>query len=219
MARVSWRKHSSQRTFNLIRAIPQSKAMAKKPILDRLRDSVIERSFQAKTEEPDRTAGGDSDGPPKCLGKVMLMEERRRRLNLFVVLMFIHLEPKKNAKSGHRQSTTTPRRVLLDTGADFNLISDEAHTELDLKKQPYSGRVHSIGGYTDLSSTVVLQWHFRSYTSGADQTSPSYRAPFYVLPPESEAKFDCILGRPWIEENWDEFIALVELNRRKETAG
>ncbi|KIW23889.1 uncharacterized protein PV07_12052 [Cladophialophora immunda] len=192
--------------------------MAKKPILDRPRDSIIKRPLQTEAEEPSRTEDYDGSGLPKYLGEVMLVEERRRRLNLFVVLMFIHLEPKKNPRLGHRQSATTPRRVLLDTGADFNLISDEAHTELDLNKQPYNGRVHSIGGYTDLSSTVVLQWHFRSYRSEADQSSPSYRAPFYVLPPESEAKFDCILGRPWIEENWDEFIALVELNRRKESS-
>ncbi|OAP59412.1 hypothetical protein AYL99_06710 [Fonsecaea erecta] len=213
MVRVSRMKHSTTRTSTLLPVVLPSKAMAKKPFFDRLRGSIIERPFQEKTEEPNRS------GPPRCPGKVMLMEERRRRLNLFVVLMFIHLEPKNARSSGHRQSTTTPRRVLLDTGADFNLISDEAHTELNLNKQPYNGRVHSIGGYTELSSTVILQWHFRSYGSGTGQSSPSYRAPFYVLPPESEAKFDCILGRPWIEENWNEFIALVELNRRKETAG
>ncbi|KIW80590.1 hypothetical protein Z517_07206 [Fonsecaea pedrosoi CBS 271.37] len=205
----------------LLRAVPDSKGVAKAPVLDRLRDSIIQPLFQGKEEKPSRAADCASSGPPKHHGKVMLMEERRRRLNLFVVLMFIHLEPKKNPRSSHQQSTTTttPRRVLLDTGADFNLISDDAHTELNLTKQPYSGRVHSIGGYTDLSSTVVLQWHFQRYSSEADRNSPSHRAPFYVLPPESEAKFDCILGRPWIEENWDEFITLVEVNRRKEAAG
>ncbi|EXJ67766.1 uncharacterized protein A1O5_09112 [Cladophialophora psammophila CBS 110553] len=193
--------------------------MARKPILDQLRGSSIVRSFQTEVEKQSRAARCDnSEGPSKRLGEVMLMEEKRKRLNLFVVLMFIHLEPKKDQRAGHHQSTTTPRRVLLDTGADFNLISDDAHTELDLTKQPYKGRVHSIGGYTELSSTVILQWHFRSYSSEADQSSRSYRAPFYVLPPDSEAKFDCILGRPWIEENWSDFVTLVEHNRRKETA-
>ncbi len=110
--------------------------------------------------------------------------------------------------------STTPRRVLLDTGADFNLISHGAHLELGLSKQPSRERVHSIGGFTELSSTVVVQWHFRTQCTTTRHPPLTHRGIFFILPPESNAKFDCILGRPWIEENWAEFNALVELNRR-----
>ncbi|ETI25348.1 hypothetical protein G647_02120 [Cladophialophora carrionii CBS 160.54] len=140
------------------------------------------------------------------------------RLNMFVSLMFIHLRPDSLCKTPSSPSSTTPRRVLFDTGADFNLISHGAHAELDLSKQPYHSRVRSLGGFTELKSAVVLQWHFRSQTPKSSQQPPTlYRSSFYVLPPESDAKFDCILGRPWIEENWIDFIALVELNRKKDT--
>ncbi|EXJ57587.1 hypothetical protein A1O7_07935 [Cladophialophora yegresii CBS 114405] len=131
--------------------------------------------------------------------------------------MFIHLRPDSPCKAPALSLSTTPRRVLFDTGADFNLISHGARTELDLSQQPYHSRVRSIGGFTELKSAVVLQWHFRSHASRPSQPPTFYRSSFYVLPAESNAKFDCILGRPWIEENWTEFIALVELNRKRDT--
>ncbi|KIW66234.1 hypothetical protein PV04_08434 [Phialophora macrospora] len=146
------------------------------------------------------------------------MDGSRKPLNIFASLMFIHLRPDSPYKTPPVPSSTTPRRVLLDTGADFNLISHGAHSELDLSKQPYHGRVRSIGGFTDLKSAVILQWHFRSYTSESSQPPNLYHASFYVLPPESDAKFDCILGRPWIEDHWAEFVALVELNRKRDFA-
>ncbi|KAJ9610841.1 hypothetical protein H2200_005618 [Cladophialophora chaetospira] len=101
---------------------------------------------------------------------------------------------------------------------NFNLISYGARAELGLSKRAYRERVHSIGGYTELNSAVVLEWHFRSHNSEPGQPLRTHGAMFYVLPPETDAKFDCILGRPWIEEHWVDFIAQVELNRRKEVA-
>lgn len=142
-----------------------------------------------------------------CLGEVMLVEERRSQPNHCVVLMFIHLD-------GDKLPSTTPRRVLLDTGADSNLISHAAHVELNLEKQPYQGLVHSIGGYTELDSTVLLQWHFQSRNPGSGQSPHRYYDHFSILPRESAVNFDCILGRPWILDNWPEFIALVEHNRK-----
>lgn len=154
--------------------------------------------------------------PTIRLGSVFLLDGGKKRLNIFTSLMFIHLAPRKSLKSDSLQSPTTPRRVLLDTGADFNLISFSAHAELGLSKQPYHGHVHSIGGCTELKSAIDLRWHFWRYNPDPKDTLRPYSASFIILPPESEARFDCILGRPWIEENWAEFVSLVELNRQKE---
>lgn len=154
--------------------------------------------------------------PTIRLGSVFLLNGGKKRLNIFTSLMFIHLTPGKTLKSDSLKSSTTPRRVLLDTGADFNLISFSAHAELGLNKQPYHGHVHSIGGCTELKSAIDLLWHFWRYNPDSNQTPRQYSASFIILPPESDAKFDCILGRPWIEENWAKFVDLVELNRKKE---
>ena len=108
--------------------------------------------------------------PSTSLGNIHLVEGRKKHLNIFVSLMFIHLPPRSTPRAGTHPPSTTPRRVLLDTGADFNLISYGAHAELGLSKRPYRERVHSIGGYTELNSVVVLQWHFRS--QGSDPGQP-----------------------------------------------
>jgi hypothetical protein len=170
---------------------------------------------------------GELDGktePEKCslpirLAQVMLVDGRHTQTNNFVVLMFIHLQNEDTGFGEHQHSTTTARRVLLDTGAEFNLISHSAHAELNLERQPYQGLVHSIGGYTELDGTVFLRWHFRISDSGGRPISSLHCAPFVILPKESDVRFDCILGQPWISDNWAEFNALVEMNRKREALG
>lgn len=148
-----------------------------------------------------------------CPEKVVMMNWTRPRQNPFIFDMFIQLE-KENTHPGGRKHSTTSRRALLDTGADFNLISHEAFAQLNIEGRPYQGLLHSLGGYSELESTILLNWHFRLSSS---QTTSTYQhhAPFYILRNTSPAKFDCIIGRPWIEENWSEFVALVENNRKR----
>ncbi|EXJ82742.1 hypothetical protein A1O3_06557 [Capronia epimyces CBS 606.96] len=150
--------------------------------------------------------------PSDFLRKMLGDDGRRSPVNSFVVLMFIHLNPSETPQPGQTHPTMTPRRVLLDSGADFNLISHGAHAELNLTKQPFEGVVRSIGGYTMFNGTVHLQWHFRSPTSSSRHSFLLHRAPFHVLPADANAKFDCIIGCRWIIENWSEFVALVEMN-------
>jgi hypothetical protein len=145
-------------------------------------------------------------------------ESRPKTANPFVSMMFIHL-CHNTPPAG--QLLTTARRVLLDTGADFNLIGHMAHAEMKLSHEPSAGRVCSIGGYAELKSAVVLQWHFRIPLSDRLHSAPVHRALFYVLPPETDVRFDCILGRNWIAENFSDFISMVQFNRghQKEGAG
>ncbi|KAI1629346.1 hypothetical protein EDD37DRAFT_604239 [Exophiala viscosa] len=143
--------------------------------------------------------------------RIMLTNSMGPQLNPFIVTMIIQLDI-WNALPGCRsRPATTSRRVLLDTGADFNLISHRAFSELHMKKEPIYGLVHSIGGYRKLAGTLLLHWHFSIPGASAGRSS-KHCAPFHILQSGKDPNFDCIIGRPWIEENWTEFIALVESN-------
>ncbi|EXJ87957.1 hypothetical protein A1O1_04884, partial [Capronia coronata CBS 617.96] len=182
-------------------------------LLRRYGASLLLRQRCQNTDGLDRSHGC----MPSALLRKDLRDGGRRTPNAFVALMFIHLNPSEIFEPGDPQPTITPRRVLLDTGADFNLISHGAVTELSLTKQPYEGRVHSIGGSATFNGTLPLQWHFRSPLSTSSCSLLLHRAPFNVLAAGEEAMFDCIIGRQWIDENWTEFIALVEMNRQRAT--
>lgn len=129
-----------------------------------------------------------------------------------VALITIDLKPERTAKQDH-QRRATPRRALFDKGMELNLISDAARLDLNCSPQPCNDRVESIG---QLIGTISLSWHFSSNIPKADAPSASHRATFHILPKESEVDFDYVLGRPWIEQNWNEFVALVEAHQRKE---
>lgn len=145
--------------------------------------------------------------------RIMLASSIRPQLNPFVVTMIIQLDS-RTALPGYRpRPTTTSRRVLLDTGADFNLISHRAFSELHTEKEPVYGLVHSIGGYRKLAGTLLLHWHFSAPGVTPGQSS-KHCAQFHILQKGKDPNFDCIIGRPWIEENWTEFIALVESNAK-----
>ena len=164
---------------------------------------------QIESRIPKRKAVSDAHSTAVCLENIS-MEKDRSQPNPFVVDMFIHLPTGALSKRQNGNPSKTFRRVLLDTGADFNLISHRAYAELNLATQPYQGRVHSIGGYSELSSVARIQWHFRSGKLG--RTSTLHCAKFYVLSQEASPHFDCILGRQWIFENWGEFVDLVDIN-------
>ncbi|KIV79703.1 hypothetical protein PV11_07250 [Exophiala sideris] len=135
------------------------------------------------------------------------------QFNPCIVTMIIRLDVQNTLLGGRPHSATTCRRVLLDTGAEFNLISHRAFEDLNTRKVPFQGTVQSIGGCSELEGIVALPWHFSLPVTSAGQSS-KHCAPFYILQEDSEPKFDCIIGRPWIMENWTEFIAMVETNSR-----
>lgn len=172
-----------------------------------------ESSRGVHKKHPDQEDSAGRYVASSCPEKVVMMNWTRPRQNPFIFDMFIRLE-RENTYPASRKHSTTSRRALLDTGADFNLISHEAFAQLNIEGRPFQGLVHSLGGYSELESTILLDWHFRLSSS---QTTSAYQhhASFHILRNTSPAKFDCIIGRPWIEENWSEFVALVENNRTK----
>lgn len=108
-----------------------------------------------------------------------------------------------NGRMPSGKTVFTPRIALLDTGAGFNLISSQAFRELNLAPKPSQQVVRSIGGDTRLVGKVELTWRFRASDVPSKLSQTLYSAVFYILPEQDEAKFDCILGWPWIEENLD----------------
>lgn len=181
----------------------------------RSRLKVLQEGDVVISQEQGRSSSDDvlvKRTPPSRPSGIMSVNSTRPQFNPFIVLMFIHLNVRDTLLGG-LPPTTTPRRVLLDTGADFNLISRGAYAQLNVDKEPYQGLVHSIGGYSELESTVLLHWHFRVPDVSAGRP-PRHCAPFHILREDSDPKFDCIIGRQWIVENWTEFTALVESNSK-----
>ena len=207
-------RHQSTRP----QCLPDRQARTTLPAHDALQRMDSIGLSQARPDASSRELADHTPFPPTSVKNILLVEGKKKNLNIFVSLMFIHVRPKSTSRPGTLAPSTTPRRVLLDTGADFNLISHGAHLELGLSKQKSRERVRSIGGLTELNNTVIVQWHFRTQGATARQPPRTHHGMFFVLPAESDAKFDCILGRPWIEENWAEFNAIVELNRQNATA-
>ena len=181
--------------------------------------SAFARPVRSPAHRDGEASGENSptfeDLPSTHMCRIQLINGGSQVPNVFISLMFIHVRSVSVSKTNVHRTFTTSRRVLFDTGADFNLISHGAHHELNLAEQPSRRRVRSIAGFTDLDCAVVLEWHFPTHDSDLYPSQNTHHSTFHVLPSEADAKFDCILGRKWIHENWAEFVALVELNMRK----
>jgi hypothetical protein len=93
----------------------------------------------------------------------------------------------------------TARRGLLDTGADINLVAEEAldGTGYENQIQPDKFLIQSFGKMelpVDLAGFVKISWH----VNGKPQAV--YTENFWVVPRDIECEFDFLLGRKWIEE-------------------
>jgi hypothetical protein len=92
--------------------------------------------------------------------------------------------------------STTPRRGLVDTGSNYELVSERILDELNLEAYLHAvpritgiegprGGVWPIGTYT-------LPWHV------AGKPEKPYNTEFFVISRKIDCQFDFILGRGWI---------------------
>jgi hypothetical protein len=128
------------------------------------------------------------------------------------VQMNINLDTGKVQGSDIWQPKTTLRLGLLDTGASFNLISHRAHTALNRPMRPCEASVQSIAGDTEICGSIVIEWRFLPDDQRLVGSSKLYRAKFFILSQSQKPLFDCILGWPWLAENWIDVGKLLFAN-------
>lgn len=118
------------------------------------------------------------------------------------VQMNISLDTGKAQGHDIWQPKSTLRIGLLDTGASFNLISHGAYAALNRPMRPCQASVHSIAGDTEICGSIVIEWRFLPDDQRLVGSSKLYGAKFFVLSQSERPLFDCILGWPWLAENW-----------------
>jgi hypothetical protein len=104
----------------------------------------------------------------------------------------IHIHPDK-----HRPNLTEPHRCLLDTGSDFNLVSQKTLRMLSI---PFNEREKPVmtllGGVQFLPiGSVLLAWHMDKHKQ------VTYYEEFFVLSESKPPLFDLLLGKDWIRKN------------------
>lgn len=96
-----------------------------------------------------------------------------------------------------RPDLTELCRCLLDTGSDFNLVSQKTLRTLQL---PFTERegpaVTGLGGAKILPiGSVLLTWHMDR------RERVTYTKNFWVISDETPALFDVLVGKHWIKEH------------------
>jgi hypothetical protein len=90
---------------------------------------------------------------------------------------------------------TEPRRCLLDTGSDVNLVSQRTLRMLSLSMTECEDSVISLGAQILLIGSTKLSWHVDC------QEQKTYHTNFLVVADDIRPRFDFILGKDWIKEN------------------
>jgi hypothetical protein len=87
-------------------------------------------------------------------------------------------------------------RCLLDTGSDFNLISQRILRKLKLSFTP--GEEHAVTGLGGVQilpiGSVLLRWHMDRHKE------VTYFETFLVISDDTPAQFDVLIGNDWIME-------------------
>ncbi|KAF7506945.1 hypothetical protein GJ744_011076 [Endocarpon pusillum] len=96
----------------------------------------------------------------------------------------------------YRPFATELRSCILDTGSDFNYVSQRALRDLPLKvaKDYEMSEISGLGGRHLPIGSVFLTWHMDR------QEHVVYGAIFWVLSDDELVEFEVILGLPWISE-------------------
>jgi len=126
------------------------------------------------------------------------------------VRMNIILDAGSAQGHSNQRPRTTLRIGLLDTGASFNLISHRAHAALNRPMRPCQASVQSIAGDTEMCGSTIIEWRFLPDDERLGGSSDVYCDKFFILPESPRPVFDCILGWPWLAENWGEVGKLFD---------
>lgn len=89
-------------------------------------------------------------------------------------------------------------RCTLDTGSDFNLISERTLRSLQLPftPRPEAPTLTGLGGVHVLPiGSVVLTWHMDRHKT------KSYNETFWVISEDMQPLFDVLLGKDWLKES------------------
>lgn len=98
--------------------------------------------------------------------------------------------------------TTTSRRCLLDTGADLNLITADALKGLQFDLQSiHRQQLRGLAGTAEILNTIGVDWHLKRSCDLLRLGRLNRSTMFHVVDPKQKCTFDCVLGRPWIEQN------------------
>lgn len=91
---------------------------------------------------------------------------------------------------------TEVRRCLIDTGSDFNLISESTVLDLGLEVSRRRGpEVTGLGGAQIFPiGSLMLRWHMNHHSE------ITYYEPFYVISQDTPALFDVLIGKKWIKK-------------------
>ena len=129
--------------------------------------------------------------------------------NKFVLDINVHLPDDVTGDSIKR----ILKRVLLDTGADLNLISSSAFRDVQTPMTRVPGTIHSLSGQTSIEGKTRLSLNFLNSDAAAKWQQQAYSEDFFVISPSETALFDCILGHRWVFNHLDEVLALMAVRR------
>ena len=101
------------------------------------------------------------------------------------------------------------KRVLLDTGADLNLISFPAFRDVRTPMATSSVCLQSLAGQTAIDGEIRLSFNFLSSHAAKSHLQNAYCEDFAVISDGERPLFDCILGSQWIFAHWEEVSALM----------
>lgn len=115
------------------------------------------------------TSEGSDDEPPQ-----------------FIVHMAVH-------KPGvTKPEHTTPRRGLLDTGSNVNVVSAKVVDELNMTPWCERSQINTLGIPVTTTGVVTVRWHVDG------RPEKLYYTQFWVIPPDIECAFDFLIGSSWI---------------------
>jgi hypothetical protein len=122
-----------------------------------------------------------------------------------VLSTYIHISKSGKVNSENELMDISGRGVVVDTGSPANCINEAAlkGTDYEHKIKRYTGRrLQGLAWWAVRPKGIVtLKFKFEQ-----TELTQYYEADFLVIREHLQARFDCLLGWPWLEENGFELV-------------